>query len=59
MCNRKQSLDVFYSHLFNDTFLAVIAGVCSLDAEVLATVAQYYHLTLVSGKERTIIVFRE
>ena len=40
-------MDIFYSNLFNETFHAVIAGVCPLDTEILAAVTQYYNLTLV------------
>jgi hypothetical protein len=48
VCNRKQTLDTFYSNLYNESFHAVIAGVCPLDTDILAAVTQYYHLTLVS-----------
>lgn len=53
MCNRKQSLDVFYSQLFNksETFYAIIAGVCPHDTEILAAVTHYYKLTLVSNDQ--------
>ena len=47
MCNRKQALDAFFSTLFNETFHAIIGGVCSADTKALAAVTQYYNLTLV------------